>query len=140
MKTGSAWLSIAALLVSGVAIGALGMHLYHERVALPPPGPAGPPPLEGPRRGGFLLRDMESTLDLTAAQREQIRGILRESRETSEAMRREFRPRLREHMERTLEQIDDVLTEDQRRRFAELRRRHRGRAERFLLGERRPRR
>ena len=57
-----------------------------------------------------------------------------ESRVEGHALREEMRPRVTEMMRRTTERIEEVLTPEQRERFAELQEQHRGRAERFMLG------
>lgn len=124
-----------ALVVSGVVIGALGTYLalapprWHDERRPPPPppprGPQGPPP---PFTG-----EMESRLDLSEDQRTQIRDILRKSREASDAIRRELRPRLESELDATRARIAAVLTPEQRTKFEELVREDKRRAERFFL-------
>jgi Spy/CpxP family protein refolding chaperone len=120
-----------ALVVSGIMIGALSTYLvldrprFHE--GLRPPPPTGPPP---PRP---FTREMESRLDLTEAQRDQIETILQKGREQSDAIRRELRPRLESQLESTRASIAAVLTPDQRAKFEELVKQDRRRAERFFL-------
>ncbi len=131
MRPVAALLSVTALLVCGVVAGALGMHLFeaHRGPARWMRGrPPGPPP-------HLVMREMEERLDLTADQRRQIAGILDRSRDESEALRREVRPRLEKQMERTRQEIEAVLTPEQRRKFLDLRREQRRRARRFFLGE-----
>jgi Spy/CpxP family protein refolding chaperone len=134
MKPIAALASVTALLVCGVVAGALGMHLFEAHRRPPqwargrPPGP--PPHLD--------LREMEERLDLTADQSRQIAGILDRSRDESEALRLEVRPRLEKQMERTRQEIEAVLTPEQRRKFEDLRRDQRRRARRFFLGEGEP--
>jgi Spy/CpxP family protein refolding chaperone len=123
----AAFASVAALLLSGIAIGALGMHLIEERRASPPP--FGHPP-----HGRAAIDHLERELELTAAQREQMEAILDESWRAGEEIRREVRPRLDRHIAETEQRIREVLTPAQRSRFDALRREHRVRADRLFLG------
>ena len=136
MKRWLALLALAGLFALGVVAGGLGAHLYYAR-ALDRPLP-GPPPLFGRLMGPRLERHLE----LTSEQSSELRRILDESRREAEAMRRELAPRMRDVMERAENRIDEILTPEQRQRFAELRRHHRRRADRFFggPGERRGRR
>jgi Spy/CpxP family protein refolding chaperone len=128
-----AFISVLALFLSGLSIGALGMHLYHERHFSPDlrPDPGGP-------GAGFFLTMLRRELDLTQAQLEKIAQIHLESRHQSEWIRYEIRPQIESLMEETHEMIREVLTEDQRDRFDELVEEHDRNMGRFLLGEGRP--
>lgn len=128
---------VAALFLSGVAIGALGMHLHYWRTLAPrhggflhspPPGsaPAAPP--------SMTIGWMERELDLNAEQRDAIREILTDSMRRGGEMRRELRPRVEELMRQTSERIAEVLTDEQRRRYDELKRRQGDHFERGFLG------
>lgn len=127
MGRASSILVVAALFLSGVAIGALGMHLYYwqklgaRAAAARPPGP-------------MMMGWMERELDLTPEQRREIRAILADSMHRGAEMRRELRPRVEELMRDTSERIAAVLTEEQRRRYEELQRHQRPRFERGFLG------
>lgn len=129
MKRTSALLSVFSLFLSGLAIGALGMHLYHGRSG-PPTGPhfVGPP-------HGRMLAMLERRLDLTPEQREQVVAIHEESRRASHEIRRELRPQLERQMEETREKIRAILTPEQQARFDELHEELKSRFGRFLLGE-----
>ena len=119
-------LVVAALFLSGVAIGALGMHLYYwERMS---PRPLDGPPMS-PWIGGWMARE----LDLSADQQREIEEILQASRRRSAEIRQEVRPRVEELMTETSRRIAEVLTEEQRRRFEQLQRRQRHRLERGFL-------
>ena len=116
-----------ALVISGIAIGALGTFLVLERPRGPQAGPPHPPiPLP-------FTREIEVRLGLSEDQKARIHAILRESRDEADAIRRELRPRLEGHLEATRERIGAVLTPEQRAKFEELVREDRRRAERFLL-------
>jgi Spy/CpxP family protein refolding chaperone len=122
-----ALLAVVALFVSGVVIGALGMHLYYaERLIRP-----GAPPMMAARMlGGHL----ERRLDLSVEQQRQIETILAESRREAAELRIRLRPDVEALIERTGERIAAVLTPQQRREFDEMRRRDRRRTEQLLLG------
>jgi len=129
MSRGWAIVIVAALFLSGVSIGALGMHLYDLRIAGSFHGPFGGPP---PRAFGWLL---ESRLDLTPEQREKIATIRRESWRESESLRREVHPRLEKQMEATRQKILAVLTPGQREKLEKFVRENPGALHRFFLGE-----
>jgi Spy/CpxP family protein refolding chaperone len=116
-----------ALVVSGIAIGALATFIVLQR----PGGPGAPPP-PGPPPPPFT-RDMESQLDLSEQQWTQIQAILAESRRESDAIRHELRPRLERNLEETRARIGALLTPEQRVKFEALVREDRRRAERFFL-------
>ena len=129
MSRGWAILIVAALFLSGVSVGALGMHLYDQRIAGSFHGPFGFPP---PRAIGRLL---ESRLELTPEQREKIATIRRESWRESESLRREVHPRLQKQMEATRQKILAVLTPEQREKLEKFVRENPGALHRFFLGE-----
>lgn len=117
-----ALLSVFALFLSGLSIGALAMHVYHERRA--PPRPFG-----GPRA------PLWDSLELTPQQQRQISEILEQSRRESEEIRGELRPRLERQMEQTRARIRELLGPEQRERLERLEREHRPRLRHYLLGE-----
>jgi len=124
--------SVLALFLSGIAVGALATHLIAER-----PEVAGAPrgrPMGGGPPGFFSLDRLQAQLELTPDQMLRIADILDHSREESEAIRHDVRPRLEKLMDETKQRIDEVLTPEQRDRLAELRRRQGRRVDRFLLG------
>jgi Spy/CpxP family protein refolding chaperone len=125
-----ALLALAGLFLLGVVSGGLGAHLYYARSLERPPGPP-------PFFAGAMGARLERQLDLTPEQARQLRRILDDSRREAEAMRRELAPRMREVMERSEARISELLTPEQRQRFAELRRRHHRRSERFFGGSER---
>ncbi len=127
MRRWQALVALAGLFVLGVVAGGLGAHLYYARALERPPGPP-------PFFGGFVGPRLERRLDLTPEQGAELRRVLDESRGEAEAMRRELAPRMREVMERTERRIQEILTPEQRQRFAELRRHHRRRSDRFFGG------
>ena len=106
------------------------MHLFYAQQQPWRPDGQG----DGLRPRAFA-RMMQEELELTPEQIERIGQIRAEAREQSEAFRREVAPRVRQHMRDTHESILEVLTPEQRERLEGLRKEHRGRVERFFLGE-----
>jgi Spy/CpxP family protein refolding chaperone len=128
MSRGWALVSVFALFLAGISIGALGMHLYQERTGRGPRGPfAGP--------GRPFARYLESRLELTPEQRKKIVAIRRESWRESESLRRELRPRIEKQMESTREKLLAVLTPGQREELEKLLRDDPRAFHRFFLGE-----
>jgi Spy/CpxP family protein refolding chaperone len=129
-----ALVSVFALFLAGISIGALGMHLIQERSY----DGFHPPFFQEHHRpwGRYLA----SRLDLTWEQREKIADIRRESRRESESLRRELRPRIEKQMEATREKILAVLTPSQREQLEKILREDPRALHRFFLGdeERRP--
>lgn len=121
-----------SLLVCGIVIGALGTFVVLQRPhpldGMRPPPQQPPPPQPPP-----FTREMEERLDLSDDQRQQIQAILRDSREESEAIRRELRPRLEKNLKATQDRIGAVLTPEQHKTFDELVRQDARRAQRFFL-------
>ena len=131
MSRGAAVLVAAALFASGLAVGALGVHLFYaQKIA----HAAGPPMPVGPMFERWLLRG----LDLSEEQRREIRGILDQSRSEAELLRAEIGPRLQEMNRQTAEAISEVLTPEQRRVFEEQMARWERRQRRFAPPDGRP--
>ena len=130
MNKAIAFVAVLGLFILGILIGALGMHLiYSQRFPHPPDPDMG----EG-MHGRFFFARLERHLDLSEEQKEQIGQIMMESREAGRAMHEEMLPRVHELMDETRESIIEVLTPEQRRKFARLMARHRREAERSFLG------
>jgi hypothetical protein len=89
-------------------------------------------------RGRAHVERLERMLDLSSEQKRQVDEILRESHAEGERLHAEMLPRVHEHMERTRERIEEILTPGQRELFTEMAKQHRGRLERFFLGEHGP--
>ncbi|MDX1500880.1 MAG: hypothetical protein R3325_00860 [Thermoanaerobaculia bacterium] len=121
--------AVAALFVTGVLVGALATHLFYTQRLLRPEG--------APRAmvmGRLFSRQLERSLELTPEQAEQVEKIVRDSHAEADRLRRETFPRVRQIVDEAAAEIEAILTEEQRERFRELRRRQRDRAEQFLLG------
>ena len=120
------WKPILAALVifaAGVVTGGLTVKLR-----TPPAAPRGPRPVdqrplitqrwEGQLRE--LARKMEKQLELSADQRGRIEAIVRDSQSRMRGIWDEVAPRAREEFRRTRQQIREVLTPEQRKRYEEL--------------------
>ncbi|MFQ5525301.1 MAG: hypothetical protein ACE5GX_03490 [Thermoanaerobaculia bacterium] len=110
MNKALAILAAAALFASGLAIGALGVHLFYSQKVT---GAASPPMPVGPMFERWVVR----YLDLNKEQRGQVREILEHSRIEAEELRREMGPRLEMLNRQTTEAIAEVLTPEQRAQF-----------------------
>ena len=129
---GMAVLLAAALFTSGLAVGALGVHLfYSQRIS----GLGGPPMPVGP----MFERWLDRSLDLSERQRREVGEILRDSRSEAEELRREMGPKLHAMNRKTIESIAEILTPEQRERFDEQMQRWQRRQRRFEPGEGPPR-
>ncbi len=125
-------LAAAALFASGLAIGALGVHLFYaQKIA----SVAGPPMPVGPMFERWLFRH----LDLSDRQRIEVREILEQSRAEADELRREMGPRLQMMNRRTADAISEILTPEQREKMEELMARREQRQRRFRPGEGPPR-
>jgi Spy/CpxP family protein refolding chaperone len=127
MNKAVAILAVCALFISGVVIGALGMHLFYVQRLM---RPGEPPAMAGRLLTGYLARE----LDLTAAQQTEIREILGASRRQGAELRQRMRPEVEAVMAQTREAIEEILTPEQRRKLDEMRQRDRRPIERLFLG------
>lgn len=132
MNKSLAILAAAALFASGLAIGALSVHLFYSQKIV---GAGGPPMPVEPVFERWLLRH----LDLSAEQRGQVREILERSRVEAEELRRNLGPRLRAMNRRTADDLAEILTSEQRERLEEFMARREQRRRRFRDGDGPPR-
>lgn len=114
------WKLILATLVifgAGVLSGTLGNQLYLQKKQSPKPGfgPGGP----GPERFDFIRR-WGDRLDLTTEQRDKIDRLVRESQERVRALWDPVGPKIQEESRAVRAQIEEVLTPEQRTKFAEM--------------------
>jgi hypothetical protein len=125
------WRVILAALVifgAGVVTGALVVNLSRKPLRPqnvfvgPLPGPGVPANVRPPwhdQRYEFVRR-AERQLDLTPEQRQRIDGLVRDSQQRTKTLWEGFSPKLVEEMRKVREQVRDVLTPEQRKRFDEL--------------------
>ena len=125
----SPWKVILATMVifgCGVVTGALLM-----KTELPPAGAPmelaprpststnPPPPLNQFQRPEFLRR-MQKQLELTASQRDEIAKIMKASQERNRPLWDQIAPQMREEVKRVREEIRQVLTPGQQKKFDEM--------------------
>lgn len=95
---------MAAAVVAGLLIGFAASTLaYRYRILMVP--------------GGNLIERMDRDLNLTPAQHQQIREIMRDKRSKVEQLRREFRQQRRQLFLQAHDQIRAVLTPEQQEKF-----------------------
>lgn len=126
MNRWMAILAVLAVFLVGALAGVLGTHIFYSNVLRKPGGP----PFMAAR---FFAERLERRLDLSAEQVDEIQAILERTRQESESMRLEMRPRVEGLLERTQVEIADTLSPEQRVIFEEMRRDRRRRLEQFLL-------
>ncbi len=143
----NAWKIILATMVifgTGVITGGLLVrHSQHSQRVWPrqiiqyqtPPRPAAAPASSGGPRLEFLRR-AERDLHLTAEQRQQVDGILRQSQERIKKLMDDVSPAMKEEVQRAREEFRAVLTPDQRERMDELLKQQRARDPRRTQGHR----
>jgi Spy/CpxP family protein refolding chaperone len=78
-----------------------------------------PPPLGQFQKPEFLRR-MQKQLDLTASQRDDIAKIMKASQERTRPLWDQIAPQLRQEKKSVREEIRQVLTPDQQKKFDEL--------------------
>jgi len=131
MNRALAIVTVLSLFVAGIAIGALGMHIYQDRQLRHPDDP------QRPGRG-FLGRrlhhQLDRQLDLSVEQLERIEAILQSSHEKAMELRNDLHPRVMTIMDRAHDEIADILDPEQREKFQQLLQDNRRRAEHFFLG------
>ena len=127
MNRALAIVTVLSLFVAGIAIGALGMHIYQDRQLRHPDGPPG-----GER--GFVGRRLHRMLDLSAEQMRKIDEILQHSHEQAMELREDLHPQVMAIMERAHEEIAGILDPDQLENFQQILQDNRRHAERWFLG------
>jgi periplasmic protein CpxP/Spy len=129
----------AVLILSAVALGAIGGIAFDRLVLLPRsgyagevatpadtarPGPTGARQGIGPHGrmpGDRYLRHLAEELELTEEQRTRLEVILRDQQDRVLEITRDSRPRIREVANQTREAMREVLTPEQWERFQEMR-------------------
>ena len=119
--------AVFALFIAGIAVGALGTHLFYDRQIAHP----GDFPMMSHR---VFFDRMRDRLRLTSEQKKTIDDILERTHEKATDLRHEIQPHIHALMDRAHEEIEGILSPEQRKKFKSLVERHRRRAERFLLG------
>jgi Spy/CpxP family protein refolding chaperone len=95
----------------GVLGGAFATHLYDKSQMDSRWG------RRGENREERLVDRLDRELDLSAAQREQVRGIVHETHEEISGIRRQFRPQMDAAIEKSKIRINAVLSPEQRKKY-----------------------
>jgi hypothetical protein len=110
-------LSIGVILVFlvGVLAGSLGMGMYlkHRLKRFEPGGPPPPPHL----RHDLIMKRLSRKLDLTPAQRVELKKILEESEIKISAIRDQFMPKIEEVADQSFAAMKEKLNADQQKRL-----------------------
>ncbi len=109
MRRAAALATLLGVFVLGAAVGVLGTHLVHLRHGLGPH--------TGPPEFGLVGAWLERRLDLTREQSARIEAILDRHHQEMFELRREMMPEFEDRFAATVEEIEAVLTPDQRERF-----------------------
>jgi Spy/CpxP family protein refolding chaperone len=115
---------LATMVIFGTGVVTGGLLVRFTGLPLPqPPSSSQPKPAPPASVGGMrieFLRRAGRELNLTDEQRERINKIFRDSQERSKKIMEPIAPQMREELRRTRMEFVDVLTPEQRARFAQL--------------------
>jgi len=109
-KTSAALLLVSLFLLGGVAGGAL-QYVYRNHLvsaAIPRPRLA---------NSHDIVDEMAKSLKLDASQKEQLQGIIQQSRDRYRTLSRQFQPQYEKIRAETNEAIRAILRTDQQRQF-----------------------
>ncbi len=112
-RTKTVVIAVAVLVLTftaGAAVGAFGAHMVILH--------GGPGAERFPRA---MVNRLDHRLDLTDAQRAQVEAIIKRRHAHIDAMWDGVRPQVRAEIERTNQEIERVLTPEQRKRFKRMR-------------------
>ena len=107
-------LATMVIFVCGVVTGALVVKTQVRRGPPPGFGVPGPPPVHD------FVGWLQVRLNLTPDQHEKIKKIMEDSQATNALYRAEIAPRLHAEMQRAHEAVNQLLTPEQQKKFAEL--------------------
>lgn len=124
MKRALSLAVMAAVLLLGMVLGALGVVVVHHDVFSK---------IWSHHHENLEETDLEQILDLTPDQRREVERILQESEAEVQAIHQELLPRVEAHLRHTHERLLAVLDPEQRKRFDQLHRFHREELEELLL-------
>jgi hypothetical protein len=98
----------------GVLGGVFGTHLYDKSQT------DSHWDRRGEKREERLVNRLDSELGFSAAQKEQVRGIVHETQEEIKGIRRQFRPQMDAVVEKSRTRINALLTPEQRQKYEEM--------------------
>ena len=110
MTSQRVYIYFALTFLLGILAGAAGTFFFGRQMG--PPG--------GPARRERILRRMTRELDLNEKQVQQVRAIMEETRGKVEGLRKQHRPHYDAIRAESRDQIRQVLTPEQARKFDEL--------------------
>ena len=118
-------LATMVIFVCGVITGAMVTRAPLPAAVAAEAAPAGekaknPPPYFGQLQRPEFLKRMEKQLELTAAQRDEISRIMKESHERTKPLWDQIAPQMGAELKKVRQDITAVLTPEQRTKFAEL--------------------
>jgi len=116
---------LATMVIFGTGVVTGGLLVRHSELhRFRPPRVAGlPRPAQPSSPGGSrieLLRRVGRELNLTPEQRERVDKIISASQERAKKIMEPVTPKMREEVQRTKDELREVLTPEQRMRFDEL--------------------
>jgi hypothetical protein len=105
---------IVVIFVMGVLCGILGTHFYYncrmDSIIC----------AKGQSREERLVKRLDRSLGLDARQREQVRGIVLETKEEIRKVRRQFRPQMQEIIGKAQVKINAILTPEQQKKYEKI--------------------
>jgi len=105
---------IIVVFLLGVLGGALGAHLYYKCRMDSHWGHG------GENREERIVNRLDRELDLSAAQREQVKGIVHDTHEEIKGIRRQFRPQMDAAIEKSRVKIDAILSPEQKKKLEKM--------------------
>ena len=105
---------IVIVFLLGVLGGALATHLYYRCVMDFHMG------YRGENREERLVNRLDRELGLSAAQKEQVKGIVHETQEEIKGIRSEFRPKMDAIIEKSQMKVDAILLPEQKKKFEKM--------------------
>ena len=122
-------LATMVIFICGVTTGAILTRTMLPRTEsalafLPPPARTLAPPILQMQRSAFF-KVLDTQLELTGYQRDQIGKIMKASQERTQPIWDQITPKMNDELKNVREEIRAVLTPEQRKKFVELLKRNR---------------
>jgi Spy/CpxP family protein refolding chaperone len=105
---------IVIVFLLGALGGALATHLYYKCRTDTGKG------YNGQQREERILNRLDRELGLSPTQKEQVRGIVRETMKEIRQVRRQYRPQMQAIIEKSQREVAVLLTPDQRKKFEKM--------------------
>jgi uncharacterized membrane-anchored protein YhcB (DUF1043 family) len=107
---------LAIVLVSGMAVGALGYRYYNTKTSRDQGRPRSP---EEYRKR--YLKEMRNRLDLSSTQRASLEKILDETRDKFRAVREKYAPEMKAIHDEQVARVNAILSPEQQAEYAKMR-------------------